>query len=68
MFLSRCPATGTGEPVLESSIAAVTNHPTHVALTVRGPHGHRPVHSTGSRWEQPHRTSPARQARELLDA
>ena len=67
MFLIRCPVTGTDELVAERSIVAVTNHPTHIALTVRCPHGHRHVYRTGSRWERPHRT-PSRQARELVDA
>jgi hypothetical protein len=51
MFLIRCPVTGTDELVSESSIVAVTNQSTHIAMTVRCPQGHRHVYRTGSRWE-----------------
>jgi hypothetical protein len=66
MFLIRCPVTGTDELVAESSIVALTNHPTHIAMTVRCPQGHQHVYRTGYRWEQG--PGPARQARELVDA
>jgi hypothetical protein len=68
MFLIRCPITGTDELVSERSILAVTNHPTHIAMTVQCPQGHRHVYRTGSRWEQAHRPGAGPQARELVDA
>ena len=68
MFLIRCPVTGTDELVSESSIVAVANHPTHIAMTVRCPQGHRHVYRTGHRWEQAHRTPQARRARQLVEA
>src|SRR3954467_13047788 len=37
MFLIRCPITGTDELVAESSIVAVTNHPTPIAMTIACP-------------------------------
>jgi hypothetical protein len=55
MFLIRCPITGTDELVSESSVVAVTNHPTHIAMTVEH------VYRTGRRWE-------SRQAKELVGA
>ncbi|WP_448626737.1 hypothetical protein [Geodermatophilus sp. URMC 64] len=63
MFLIRCPVTGTDELVAERHIIAVTNHPTHIAMTVECPHGHTHVYRTGRRWEQQRR-----EARELVDA
>ena len=66
MFLIQCPVTGTDELVPESAVLAVTNHPTHIAMTVRCPRGHQHVYRTGSRWER--RPAPARQARELVSA
>ena len=63
MFLIQCPVTGTDELVPESAILAVTNHPTHIAMTVRCPQGHRHVYRTGRSWQPA-----ARRARELVDA
>ena len=57
MFLIRCPITGTDELVAESSIVAVTNHPTHIAMTVRCPHGHQHVDRTGRRWDSARRAT-----------
>jgi hypothetical protein len=68
MFLIQCPVTGTDELVSDSAILAVTNHPTHIAMTVRCPQGHEHVYRTGSRWERAHRPAPAREARELVGA
>ena len=62
MFLIRCPITGTDELVAESSIVAVTNHATHIAMTVRCPQGHQHVYRTGRRWDS------ARRAKELVGA
>jgi hypothetical protein len=64
MFLIRCPITGTDELVSDSSIVAVTNHPTHIAMTVACPQGHRHVYRTGRRWE----SSSVRRAKELAGA
>jgi hypothetical protein len=61
MFLIRCPITGTDELVSDSSVVAVTNHPTHISMTVRCPRGHEHVYRTGRRWE-------ARRAEELVGA
>ncbi len=47
--------------VAESSIVAVTNHPTHIAMTVRCPRGHEHVYRTGRRWE-------SRRAEQLVGA
>jgi hypothetical protein len=72
VFLIRCPVTGTGtgpgtdELVSERSVVAVANHPTHVGLTVRCPHGHQHVHRTVRRWEQARRDPGARQAEDLV--
>ena len=68
MLLIRCPVTGTDELVADRHIVALTNHPTHIAMTVECPHGHRHVYRTGYRWEQAHRPGPSRQARKLVDA
>ena len=52
MLLITCPATRTAELVAERRVRAVTNHPTHVALTVECPCGLVHVYRTGRRWEE----------------
>jgi hypothetical protein len=63
MLFITCPVTGTDELVADRHIRAVTNHPTHIAMTVECPCGRTHVYRTGYRWEQARR-----QARELLSA
>ena len=52
MLLITCPVTRTDELVAERRVRAVTNHPTHVALTVECPCGLAHVYRTGRRWEE----------------
>ncbi len=51
MLLITCPVTGTDELVADRRIRSVTNHPTHIALTVECPCGQVHVYRTGRRWE-----------------
>jgi thiamine monophosphate synthase len=52
MLLITCPVTRTDELVAERRVRAVTNHPTHVALTVACPCGGVHVYRTGRRWKE----------------
>jgi hypothetical protein len=64
MFLITCPDTKTDELVADRRIVSVTNHPTHIALTVECPAcGRTHVYRTGRSWEDAHRES-----RELVPA
>ena len=51
MLLITCPVTRTDELVADRRIRSVTNHPTHIALTVECPCGEVHVYRTGRRWE-----------------
>ena len=51
MLLITCPVTRTDELVADRRIRSVTNHPTHIALTVECPCGQVHVYRTGRRWE-----------------
>ena len=52
MLLFTCPVTRTDELVADRRVHSVTNHATHVELTVACPCGHVHVYRTGRRWEQ----------------
>jgi hypothetical protein len=52
MLLIHCPVTRTDELVADRRIRSVTNHPTHIALTVACPCGAEHVVRTGQRWER----------------
>ena len=52
MILITCPVTRTDELVADRRVHAVTNHPTHVELSVACPCGHVHVYRTGRRWEE----------------
>ena len=64
MLLITCPVTGADELVGARRIRAITNHPTHLAVTVECPCGGRHVYRTGRRLE----VAPSRRAPELLPA
>jgi predicted RNA-binding Zn-ribbon protein involved in translation (DUF1610 family) len=80
MLLITCPVTRTDELVADRRIRSVTNHPTHVALSVECPAcGSVHVYRTGRRWEEARRRvaegadaatadAAARAARELARA
>jgi hypothetical protein len=51
MLLITCPVTRTDELVADRRIRSVTNHPTHIALTIECPCGQVHVYRTGRRWE-----------------
>ncbi|SFT46759.1 hypothetical protein SAMN05660657_00999 [Geodermatophilus amargosae] len=68
MLLITCPVTRTDELVADRRIRSVTNHPTHVALSVECPScGGVHVYRTGRRWESRPAVA-ARPARELSHA
>ena len=53
MLLITCPVTRTDELVADRRIRSVTNHPTHVALSVECPScGSVHVYRTGRRWQE----------------
>jgi predicted RNA-binding Zn-ribbon protein involved in translation (DUF1610 family) len=70
MLLITCPVTRTDELVADRRIRSVTNHPTHVALSVECPAcGSVHVYRTGRRWEQARTAvAAARPAAELAHA
>lgn len=52
----RCPISGLDELVPDRHIRALTNYPTHIALTVTCFCGHLHVYRTGRRWDAHHRS------------
>ncbi|MBM7806088.1 putative RNA-binding Zn-ribbon protein involved in translation (DUF1610 family) [Geodermatophilus bullaregiensis] len=70
MLLITCPVTRTDELVADRRIRSVTNHPTHVALSVECPScGSVHVYRTGRRWEEARAVrAAARPAAELASA
>ena len=50
MLLIACPVTGTDVLVFADRIRSVTNHPTHITVTVACPCGQTHEHRTGRRW------------------
>ena len=62
MLLITCPVTRTDELVADRRIRSVTNHPTHIAMTVACPCGRSHVYRTGRREED------ARKAKQLQSA
>jgi hypothetical protein len=68
MLLITCPVTRTDELVAERRVRAVTNHATHVALTVECPCGLVHVYRTGRRWEEARARVTARAAAARAEA
>jgi hypothetical protein len=68
MLLITCPVTGTDELVADRRIRSVTNHPTHIAMTVECPCGRTHVYRTGRRWEESRRAAAAPEEKVLAHA
>jgi hypothetical protein len=67
MLLIACPAAGADVLVSADRIRSVTNHPTHIAVTVACSCGQTHVHRTGRRWAAAEAAA-ARRAEELVPA
>jgi hypothetical protein len=68
MLLIACPVTGADVLVSADRIRSVTNHPTHIAVTVACCScGQTHVHRTGRRWAAAEAAA-ARRAEELVPA